>query len=303
MIGKFVGAALLVAVSLLWGPRTHATGPAPGDSVGTYDIGRIEAPMTLARDGSLTYGPVRALSFSTDATGRRSGPYVVEPVSSAVLAPGPSAPSNGRGCIYSSKPAGLVVYRQLFVSENDAREYVYYVFSPYRYRHARTLGGVAQDQFEMCVKGGSSTYGGWKQDKTGGSAFLRSLSLRMIGWSWASGTSLSTVSATLGFQVGSKRATSISGSITVNPTDRNTGAQGRIDWDPGNPANSYPYNADHGWWQTGCSGWRWCGVTNYEGTVLHGLWEFPSRRYRPASFSGTAEWMMHCSRPFGWGCS
>lgn len=99
-----------------------------------------------------------------------------------------------------------------------------------------------------------------------------------IGQNWKAGKTPSDTTVSLGFELGGKNSpVSINGSIAQNPSDK---LKGSIVGPFETGFDAFARNGVNAWWEDSCvQGWSHCrfradGSPNFQGSVVHGLWEF-----------------------------
>lgn len=162
-----------------------------------------------------------------------------------------------------------------------------YQFFPYKQGKARVRGEVLTTQWEICGTGGADLQDGYRIHQTGlGVAFPDTNRTFKIGQAWQSGKTPSDTTVGLGFEVG-KAPVVINGSISQNPSDK---LKGSIVGPFKTYMDDYAFNGVNAWWEDSCvKGWTRCrvkgdGSPDFQGTVVHGLWEFMPADARNVSY-------------------
>lgn len=154
-----------------------------------------------------------------------------------------------------------------------------YQFFPYMQPGARTFGTVKTTQFQVCGTGGADLKDGYRIHQAGmGIAFPDAGRTFKIGQGWQAGKTPSDTTVSLGFELSDKRSPlSIKGSISQNPSDK---LKGSIVGPYETSMDAFARNGVNAWWEDSCvNGWSRCkfkgdGSADFQGTVVHGLWEF-----------------------------
>ena len=119
-----------------------------------------------------------------------------------------------------------------------------------------------------------------------------------LGQIWKEGKTPASYSLNLGFEVPTDAVT-IKAGITQTPTASLRGSP-RPPWN--SDVDAFSRNGANGWWEDSCA--PNCtgtgGSSNWQGSVVEGLWEFPQDR--PVSeddFALSGFFMHRCANPFG----
>lgn len=200
-------------------------------------------------------------------------------------------------------------------ADGTSDQYDYsFAWHTYSYERARFVSGFGHTlQVEICSIGGLDMQGGWRSTVVGqGQAFSpgdstpvhnESKSYR-IGKEWGAGPTQSSTTRSLGFSVGGgKTPISISGSVSQNASDT---LQGSYAPPYSDEFSKHNLNAVNGWWQDDChNSFGGCstvsGSSDFQGQVVHGLWEFKQKAKRDRTFVFPIRiyTAAHCANIFG----
>ena len=156
---------------------------------------------------------------------------------------------------------------------------------------------VVTQQWLVCGVGGADTNNGSKLTKAGpGIAFKDADSTWKLGQIWQEGQTPANYTVSLGFQT--EGPVKISGGITQTPHHELKGSPRPPQHDK--EMDRLARNGANGWWEhacePGCGGnGSPAGSSDYQGSVVEGLWEFPNGR--PVSsddFLMKIYWTHHC---------
>jgi hypothetical protein len=122
-----------------------------------------------------------------------------------------------------------------------------------------------------------------------------------LGHAWREGSTPSNTTISLGFQT--QGPVQIHGGITQTPTHHLKGSPRPPHGD--DEMKRLQRNGVNGWWEHGCEphfggNGSATGSSDYQGSVVEGLWEFPNMR--PVSsddFLMKVYWSHHCANAFG----
>jgi hypothetical protein len=180
-----------------------------------------------------------------------------------------AAAAGGFACDRSSSPEKLTTYANKYITIDTSSVYLQYLIKRYKYAKSYNAGGFYWDQFLICEVGGAQPAN--RLLNVGAASTDRVSASKISGWKWTSGCGKGALSATL--TIGVDYIVVITGSVTQTlGKDCNQGAQGRAPI--GISPNDYPQNEVAAWWATGCSGWPWCGSTEYQASNPLGRWDF-----------------------------
>lgn len=217
-------------------------------------------------------GPLKAISQLVDAaSGELLGPGSVR---MKVGADGPAAlPWN---CIKNARKKRLTAYQPVNRILTGNQGTVHFQYHPYRLAEARRVGYRMSTQWEVCSVGGGDMDGARLRKVGTGIALNDAINFRRIGQAWQTGQTPENYSLELGFQV-ERGPASISAALSQQPADKLLGSF-RAPFRSG--LDAVERNAVYAWWQDNCIGrWYGClrnsGSKDFQGTIAHGLWEFP----------------------------
>jgi hypothetical protein len=183
-----------------------------------------------------------------------------------------------RSCIKSGNRHGLTAFSPINRTLVGNEGVLSYQYHPYRLENARRVGPGLSTQWEVCAKGGGQFAGARLRQVGTGMALNNSADPRRIGYAWQTGKTPKDYSLELGFQV-EKGPVSVGASMSQQPVDKLLGgfrAPMRYDG-----LDSHQLDAVNAWWQDDCIGsmwrcsWRKGGSHDFQGTISHGLWEYP----------------------------
>ena len=184
-----------------------------------------------------------------------------------------------RSCVRSGTRTGFTAFNPItrtLVGNDGVMTYQYH---PYRVANARRIVGGRSTQWEVCAKGGGQ-FGGARLRQIGTGMALNNTApdTRRIGYAWETGKTPQDYSLELGFQV-EKGPISIGASMTQQPSDKLMGGFRAPMRYP--DLDAHQIDGVNAWWQDYCIGsWRRCewrrgGSHDFQGTISHGLWEYP----------------------------
>jgi len=196
---------------------------------------------------------------------------------------------------FSARDAKHAVHQ----TRNDLAAFTFFPFTADNVRTSK-LTGQPQKQWLICATGGADANNGSRTVMTGpGIAFRDGTSTYKLGEIWKEGKTPANYSLNLGFEVPTDAVT-IKAGITQTPTASLRGS-------PRPPFKSsevdaFSRNGANGWWEDSCA--PNCvgtgGSSNYQGSVVEGLWEFPqSRPVSEDNFALSGFFSHRCSNPFG----
>ncbi len=235
-------------------------------------------PGKLALDpltGKASIVGLKELTQLLDAAGKALSPVTVR----SVKTEGGSAIGN-YACLKTGKAKnGFVEFNRTDVFARGKEGVLQYQFFPYMQADARRFANSPTTQYEVCGTGGADLQEGYRIHQTGmGIAFPDTNRTFKIGQNWQSGKTPSDTTVSLGFELGGKTSpVSVNGSISQNPSDK---LKGSIVGPYATDLDAFARNGVNAWWEDSCvQGWSHCkfradGSPNFQGTVVHGLWEF-----------------------------
>ena len=205
-------------------------------------------------------------------------------------------------CVSEGNRPGFVAHDRREALEQTKNDLAHFLFFPYSADNARISKrtGAPQKQWLICGTGGADANNGSRTVMTGpGIAFRDSGRTYKLGHVWKEGKTPASYSLNLGFEVPTEAVT-IKAGINQTPTASLRGS-------PRPPfkaseLDKLSRNGANGWWEDSCA--PDCagtgGSSNYQGSVVEGLWEFPqSRPVNVDDFAMTGFFMHRCSNPFG----
>lgn len=210
--------------------------------------------------------------------------------------------ANAFPCVSEGSRPGFVAHEPREAIHQTHNDLAQFLFFPYSADNARVDArtGEARKQWLICGTGGADANNGSRTVMTGpGIAFRDRDRTYKLGQIWKEGKTPANYSLKLGFEVPAKVVT-IKGGIAQTPTASLRGS-------PRPPfkasdADAFARNGANGWWEDSCA--PDCvgtgGSSNYQGSVVEGLWEFPQARpVGPDDFMMTGFFKHRCSNPFG----
>ena len=184
-------------------------------------------------------------------------------------------------------------------THNDMAQFDFFPYSADNVRKDNRTG-QSQQQWLICATGGADANNGSRTVMTGpGLAFRDGATVYKLGQIWKEGKTPASYSLNLGFEVPTEAVT-IKAGITQTPTASLRGS-------PRPPfkaseVDAFSRNGANGWWEDSCAP-RCAGTggsSNWQGSVVEGLWEFPqSRPVSTNDFALSGFFMHRCSNPFG----
>jgi hypothetical protein len=204
-------------------------------------------------------------------------------------------------CLSEGGRPGFIAHDRKEAYRKTHNDLAQFHFFPYTADNARkdSRTGQPRKQWLICGTGGADANNGSRTVMTGpGVAFRDADATHKLGQVWKEGKTPASYSVNLGFEVPTDAVT-IKAGITQTPTASLRGS-------PRPPFNSdvdaFSRNGANGWWEDSCA--PDCagtgGSSNYQGSVVEGLWEFPQNRpVTEDEFVMTGFFMHRCSNPFG----
>lgn len=301
MSRRVVGLVALLLVGLLGLAAPAGAGLISAPMLNQYAT-TVTVPVTIDPDnpGQLSIGKVVGETKMLDATldkvlGRES----FMPVIATAPQSGLAAPSGEEfNCQVDESTPGLTVYEPLYSEHSTNKYYMSWLMALYSQRAARIVAGQgATFQVEECTAGGADAKNGFRATKSGAAVAYKDTKPAWLGFNWAKGFNLSAASASHTFQTLVLPVT-VTGSVEIAPAaSQNTGTKGN-----GPVATSldpFAVNEANGWWQSACSNVASCGSAQWEGSVVHGLWEFPEALEHPLTFAMVPWIVYHCGNSSG----
>ncbi len=205
-------------------------------------------------------------------------------------------------CVSEGNRSGFVAHdrREAFhKNRNDLAQFLFFPYSADNTRVSKTTGQL-QKQWLICGTGGADANNGSRTVMAGpGIAFRDSGRTYKLGQIWREGKTPASYSLNLGFEVPTEAVT-IKAGMTQTPTASLRGSM-RPPF-KASEVDAFSRNGANGWWEDSCA--PDCagtgGSSNYQGSVVEGLWEFPqSRPVSVDDFALSGFFMHRCSNPFG----
>jgi hypothetical protein len=171
-------------------------------------------------------------------------------------------------------------------------------FSPYTQYYARTVNGKDTWQEEICATGGADGQNGYRTlyNASVMAAQTTDSSARIGLQNDTGGGTTAQASLQISAQAG---PVTISGSLPTGGGGSMYGQYGK----PKYPSHADAYSGTESFagWKAGCTYARWCGSSDMQNQVHHGLFEFFHGDYNK-SFPLDAQFNYYCSGPYGQGC-
>ena len=205
-------------------------------------------------------------------------------------------------CLSEGDRPGFVAHDKkeaIHQTHNDLAQFLFFPYSAENVRISKRTG-EPQKQWLICATGGADANNGSRTVMAGpGIAFRDTATTYRLGQLWKEGKTPASYSLDLGFEVPTGGVT-IKGGITQTPTASLRGSL-RPPF-KASEVDAYSRNGANGWWEDSCA--PRCtgtgGSSNYQGSVVEGLWEFPeSRPVNEDNFALSGFFMHRCSNPFG----
>jgi len=186
-----------------------------------------------------------------------------------------------------------------YKNRNDMAEFAFFPYAADNARRDPSNYGFSK-QWLICATGGADANNGSRTVMTGpGIAFRDSGQTYKLGQNWKEGKTPANYSLNLGFEVPTGFVT-IKGQITQTPT-----AALRGSFRPpfkASEVDAFSRNGANAWWEDSCAP-RCAGTggsSNYQGSVVEALWQFPQDKPVAVSDFALSGFFMHrCSNPFG----
>ncbi|MGH8998387.1 MAG: hypothetical protein ACRDY7_03255, partial [Acidimicrobiia bacterium] len=185
---------------------------------------------------------------------------------------------------------------------HGSNDFAHAQFFPYRQRGARYLGQEFKQQWLVCAFGGADANNGSRVTKAGpGIAYQDPKKTWKLGHAWKEGSTPTNTTISLSFQTAGP--VQVHGGMSQTPTHHLKGSPRPPHGD--DKMEAIQRNGAHGWWEHGCE--PRCGgngsvrgSSDYHGSVVEGLWEFPdTKRVHSDDFLLKVYWSHHCANVFG----
>jgi len=176
------------------------------------------------------------------------------------------------------------------------------LFFPYSQTVSRGGGHSSEVQrWLICGVGGADTNNGSRVTKAGpGIAYKEDPTYR-IGQKWQEGSTPANYTVSLGFET--EGPIKITGGISQTPQHKLKGSFRPPQHDK--EMDRFAFNGANGWWEHACEphcggNGSPAGSSDYHGSVVEGLWEFPAGKpVRSNDFLMKVYWTHHCATASG----
>lgn len=190
--------------------------------------------------------------------------------------------------------------KEVFQGGKNRNDFVQFQFFPFSQSGARYDGTTKQmmQQWLFCATGGIDSDNGSRLVVSGpGVAYGDAKRTWKIGEIWRQGSTPANYNVSLGFQT--EGPVKVNGGVQQTPTSSLKGSP-RPPFK--NDLDAFSRNGANGWWQASCA--PDCtgtgGSTNFQGSVVEALWEFPQPMSVMVSDFAMSAWKKtFCSNPFG----
>ena len=200
-------------------------------------------------------------------------------------------------CVSEGHRAGFTAHHRHEALYRGRNDFAQALFFPYSQQQARRTDRGLTQQWLVCGVGGADTNNGSKLTKAGpGIAFKDADSSWKLGQTWREGATPANYTVSLGFQT--EGPVKVSGGITQTPHHHLKGSPRPPHRDK--EMDRLARNGANGWWEhacePGCGGnGSPAGSSDYQGSVVEGLWEFPDGKpVSPDNFLTKVYWSHHC---------
>jgi hypothetical protein len=285
---RVVASLVTLASTVLLAP-TPATASADGSQPGET----VESSATALPGGS-----TRVTHTVLDAAGR-----VVSTATETLRNPTfRAASAEGFTCVSEGHRAGFIAHERREALYRGKNDFAQALFFPYSLANARRMGLEYKQQWIVCGVGGADTNNGSKVTKAGpGIAYKDADNSWRLGHVWKEGETPANYTVSLGFQT--EGPIKVSGGITQTPHHKLKGSPRPPHHDK--VMDRLARNGANGWWEhacePGCGGnGSPAGSSDYQGSVVEGLWEFPNDRpVNSNDFLMKVYWSHHCGTKSG----
>lgn len=203
-------------------------------------------------------------------------------------------------CSHQGYRAGFEPKARKDVEDGNRNDFVQFQFFPFKQAGARDDPGTHQltQQWLWCATGGVDSNNGSRLVISGpGVAYGDSGTTYKIGQVWKEGSTPASYNLSLGFST--EGPVKVNGGVSQTPTKSLRGSPRPPFRDP---IDVFSRNGVNGWWEDSCA--PDCvgtgGSTNFQGSVVEGLWEFPNTMSVMVSDFALSAWRKtFCSNPFG----
>lgn len=256
-------AVLLGAAVFLSGAPAHADDPATNqsDTAATPDAtGVVIHGRANAADGSV------AIVEASRRTGNAAKGFTNTPLSPDSVT---TAATTSYTCVQrTTSTSNLVAYTPSHIDVSDSTWEIHYTDHLYSMGYARYVSGSWTTQFEQCAIGGSRNKTWHRLAHSESEVSIDNSYNKNVGYKWGTGVDNGSVSASIGFQVGLTKATSISGSLPVSSGGHFQGSVGDGRCGGLGPNSGNQVNAAWDFTYPGI------GTADFKGNVGHALYEF-----------------------------
>lgn len=191
--------------------------------------------------------------------------------------------------------------KEIYQGGRNRNDFVQFQFFPFRQATARpdpVSRGRWTQQWLFCATGGIDSNNGSRLVISGpGVAYGDTGTTYKVGQVWKEGSTPASYSLSLGFAT--EGPVKVNGGVSQTPTKSLRGSP-RPPY--GDDLDVFSRNAVNGWWEDSCA--PDCvgtgGSTNFQGSVVEGLWEFPdSMSVMVSDFAMSAWKKTFCANPTG----
>jgi hypothetical protein len=203
-------------------------------------------------------------------------------------------------CVSEGYRSGFTAYPRKEALYQGPNDFAQALFFPYSLQGARD-GGAGQprtQQWLVCAVGGADPNNGSRITKAGpGIAYRDAGATWRLGQAWREGSTPANYTVSLGFQT--EGPVKVSGGISQTPQHKLKGSPRPPQHD--REMDGLARNGANGWWEHACE--PHCGgngspqgTSDYQGSVVEGLWEFPDNKpVGPDDFLTKVYWTHHCA--------
>jgi hypothetical protein len=283
-----VAVSLVALASTVLLAPTPATASTEGDQPGET----VESSATALPGGSS-----QVTNTVLDASGQ-----VVSVTTQTLRNANFRAAAEGFTCISEGNKAGFTAHERREALYRGKNDFAQAFFFPYSLEKARRRGPEDKQQWIVCGVGGADTNNGSKLTKGGpGIAFKDSYQTWKLGQTWKEGATPAGYSVSLGFET--EGPIKITGGITQTPQHHLKGSPRPPQHD--GEMDRIARNGANGWWEHACEpacggNGSPAGSSDYQGSVVEGLWEFPNGRVVSSDdFLMKVYWTHHCGSRSG----
>jgi hypothetical protein len=209
---------------------------------------------------------------------------------------------HGFSCVSDGYAPGFRAYDRWEARYRGSNDMAQALFFPYSQIVSR--GGAGGDQAQrwlICGVGGADTNNGSRLTKAGPGIAYKQDSTYRIGQNWQVGTTPANYTVSLGFEAAGP--VKVTGGISQTPQHKLKGSFRPPQHD--RDMDRFAFNGVNGWWEHACEprcggNGSPTGSSDYHGSVVEGLWEFPAGKpVRPDDFLMKMYWTHHCATASG----